>query len=83
MRGGRASCWIAMALLLALPAFVALAQSSRDTERKLERVNRELKAVAAERRKLEGQRRAYAVTQTGALWGSQRIVDELPSRKDR
>lgn len=34
----------------------ASAQSSRDTERKLDRVKRELRDVAAERRKLEGQR---------------------------
>ena len=31
-------------------------------------------------RKLEGQRRAYAVTQAGALWGSQRLVDEPPPK---
>lgn len=43
-------------VLLALVAGGAVAQSSRDTERKLETVNRELKSVAAERRRLEGQR---------------------------
>ncbi|MDN5780775.1 MAG: peptidoglycan DD-metalloendopeptidase family protein [Luteimonas sp.] len=34
----------------------AQAQSSRDTQRKLEKVNKELKEVAAERRKIEGKR---------------------------
>jgi septal ring factor EnvC (AmiA/AmiB activator) len=34
----------------------AQAQSSRDTQRKLEKVNKELKEVAAERRKIEGRR---------------------------
>jgi hypothetical protein len=32
-------------------------------------------------RKLEGQRRAYAVTQAGALWGSRRLVDEPPPKE--
>ena len=40
-------------LLLALPA---VAQGSRETERKLEKIRTELKSVAAERRRLEGQR---------------------------
>ncbi|GAA4858034.1 murein hydrolase activator EnvC family protein [Luteimonas vadosa] len=44
---------VAIAVLLAGPAG---AQGSRDTERKLDRVKRELRDVAAERRKLEGQR---------------------------
>lgn len=47
-------------VLLAAIALVwtasASAQSSRDTERKLDRVKRELRDVAAERRKLESQR---------------------------
>src|SRR3546814_16612490 len=34
----------------------AQAQSTGDTQRKLEKVNRELKEVAAERRKIEGRR---------------------------
>jgi len=45
------------ALLLALAcASPAEAQSSRDTQRKLDQAQRELKAISAERRKLEGQR---------------------------
>ena len=44
---------IAIALLLAAPA---AAQDSRDAERRLEKIKRELKSVAAERRQLEGQR---------------------------
>lgn len=44
---------IAVALLLAAPA---AAQDSRDAERRLEKIKRELKSVAAERRQLEGQR---------------------------
>lgn len=44
---------LATALLLALPV---LAQDSGETERKLDRIKGELKSVAAERRKLEGQR---------------------------
>jgi len=38
---------------LALPAF---AQNSREAERKLEKIQKELKSVSAERRKIEGQR---------------------------
>ncbi|MCL1635927.1 peptidoglycan DD-metalloendopeptidase family protein [Luteimonas sp. SX5] len=47
-------------LLLAalLAAGAAPAQSSRETERKLERARSELKSIASERRKLEGQRGA-------------------------
>ncbi|MGH8031696.1 MAG: murein hydrolase activator EnvC family protein [Luteimonas sp.] len=46
------------ALLLAVTALspVAHAQSSRETQRKLEKINRELRAVAVERRRIEGQR---------------------------
>ncbi len=44
---------LATALALSPPAG---AQSSRDTERKLQRVRSELKAIAAERRTLEGER---------------------------
>ena len=44
---------MAVALLLALPV---AAQDSRETERKLEKIKSELKSVAAERRRLEGQR---------------------------
>ncbi len=45
---------LAIALVLSVP--LASAQSSRDTERKLQRVRSELKAIASERRKLEGER---------------------------
>lgn len=41
-----------------LAAAAAPAQNSRDTERKLERARTELKSIASERRKLEGQRGA-------------------------
>ena len=74
MRPPRAPSWAAMALLLALPVLgvpsgSANAQSSRETERKLERVNRELKSVAAERRKLEGQRgEASRELRSAAAW---------------
>jgi len=44
---------LAAGLMLAAPAF---AQSSREAERKLEKIQRELKSVSAERRKIEGQR---------------------------
>ena len=52
--------WLPAALVAGLLAAVLLpqaqAQSSRETERKLEKVKRELKDVAAERRKIEGRR---------------------------
>lgn len=51
--------WLSMAVLAGVLAAViapAQAQSSRDTQRKLEKVNKELKEVAAERRKIEGRR---------------------------
>lgn len=43
-------------VLLAGLSLVASAQNSRETERKLERVRSELKSIAQERRKLEGER---------------------------
>lgn len=43
-------------LVALLAAGAAPAQNSRDTERKLERARTELKSIASERRKLEGQR---------------------------
>jgi len=50
-----ASALAVIALLgFAIPASVA--QSSRETERKLDRIKRELKDVAAERRAIEGRR---------------------------
>jgi septal ring factor EnvC (AmiA/AmiB activator) len=58
------------------------AQSSRDTQRKLERIKRELKDVAAERRRIEGQRGA-ASTQLRAvdeqLGHSGRVLSETES----
>jgi septal ring factor EnvC (AmiA/AmiB activator) len=47
----------ALAAALALPA-VGHAQNTGDTQRKLDQAQRELKAVAAERRRIEGQRGA-------------------------
>ncbi|MEO6364491.1 MAG: peptidoglycan DD-metalloendopeptidase family protein [Luteimonas sp.] len=45
-----------LAIMLTLSGQPASAQSSRDTERKLQRVRSELEAIASERRKLEGER---------------------------
>ena len=51
----RATC---VAVLLAGVSFVAAApaQTSREAEQKLQRVRSELKSIAQERRKLEGER---------------------------
>lgn len=57
---GRAALLATALLLAAAPLFDAAAQSSRETERRLERVRKELRDVAAERRRLEGQRGAAA-----------------------
>ncbi|WP_159744548.1 hypothetical protein [Luteimonas cellulosilyticus] len=55
----RAGALLLVALLAsALPTLDAAAQNSRDTERRLERVRKELQDVAAERRRLETQRGA-------------------------
>jgi septal ring factor EnvC (AmiA/AmiB activator) len=56
MARARTGLVVAVALAVLLPAFAASAQSSRDAQRKLDKAQRELKAVAAERRKIEGQR---------------------------
>jgi murein hydrolase activator len=56
MARARTGLAIATALAALLLAFAAGAQSSGDAQRKLDRAQRELKAVAAERRKIEGQR---------------------------
>ncbi|MEO5565993.1 MAG: peptidase M23, partial [Luteimonas sp.] len=45
-----------LATVLLVLAFGAQAQNSNDAQRKLDRAQRELKAVAAERRKIEGER---------------------------
>ncbi|MDR6989971.1 peptidoglycan DD-metalloendopeptidase family protein [Luteimonas sp. 3794] len=55
MARGRALLLVAL-LVAALPVLEAAAQNSRETERRLERVRKELRDVAAERRRLEGQR---------------------------
>lgn len=57
---GRAALLATALLLAAAPVFDTAAQSSRETERRLERVRKELRDVAAERRRLEGQRGAAA-----------------------
>ncbi len=59
MSRGRALLLVAL-LVAALPVLDAAAQNSRETERRLERVRKELRDVAAERRRLEGQRGAAA-----------------------
>ncbi len=62
MPRARRQRWLLAAVLAGLVAPVlvpaAQAQSSREAERKLDKVNRELKEVAAERRKIEGRRGA-------------------------
>ena len=57
---GRAALLATALLLAASPVLDAGAQSSRETERRLERVRKELRDVAAERRRLEGERGAAA-----------------------
>ena len=52
----RAAAGVAALLLVLACAGSAQGQSSRDTQRKLDQAQRELKAISAERRKLEGQR---------------------------
>ncbi len=47
---------LAALLVAALPLLEASAQNSRETERRLERVRKELRDVASERRRLEGER---------------------------
>ena len=56
MPGLRAPFVAALALALAWAAIPAAAQNSREAERRLERVQSELKEVAAERRRIEGER---------------------------
>ena len=52
----RVASTLVFALLLVLMAGTTQAQSSREAERKLERIKRELGTVASERRRIEGQR---------------------------
>ncbi|PBJ84093.1 peptidase M23 [Lysobacteraceae bacterium NML93-0399] len=51
-----ATLLLAALLVAALPVLESAAQNSRETERRLERVRKELRDVAGERRRLEGQR---------------------------
>ena len=67
---------LALVILLLAPCGVPLhAQDSRDAQRKLEQAQRELKAVAAERRKIEGQR--------GSASKELRALDEKLGRASR
>ena len=70
----RATC---VAVLLAGVSFVAAApaQTSREAEQKLQRVRSELKSIAQERRKLEGER--------GAASRQLREADEKVGRTSR
>jgi septal ring factor EnvC (AmiA/AmiB activator) len=56
MPGLRAPFIAALALTLASAAIPVAAQNSREAERRLEKVQSELKEVAAERRRIEGER---------------------------
>jgi septal ring factor EnvC (AmiA/AmiB activator) len=64
-----------LALLLAVAAAPAVAQESRDAQRRLDTVKRELRDVASERRRLEGQR--------GAASRELRSADERVARVAR
>lgn len=66
---------LATAVLAVVAAASAPAQTSRETERKLERVRGELKSIAQERRKLEGER--------GAASRQLREADEKVGRTSR
>src|SRR5690606_12598136 len=67
---------LALVILLLAPGGVPLhAQDSRDAQRKLEQAQRELKAVAAERRRIEGQR--------GSASKELRALDEKLGRASR
>lgn len=75
MARARAGLAIAAALAALVLAFAVPAQNSRDAQRKLDRAQRELQAVAAERRRIEGQR--------GAASRQLRAVDERLGRSSR
>jgi len=72
---GLLAAFAATTLTAALLAPIAMAQSSREAERKLETIKRELQSVAAERRKLEGKR--------GAATRELREADEQVGRSNR
>ncbi|MBL8263444.1 MAG: peptidoglycan DD-metalloendopeptidase family protein [Xanthomonadaceae bacterium] len=74
MRPFASRCFIA-ALLLALAAPLAARQSGPEAQRQLDKVRRELQEVAAERRRLEGQR--------GAASRELRAVDERVASSSR
>jgi septal ring factor EnvC (AmiA/AmiB activator) len=65
----------AIALVMFVFAFGAHAQNSSDAQRKLDKAQRELKAVAAERRRIEGQR--------GSASKQLRTLDEKLGRSSR
>jgi septal ring factor EnvC (AmiA/AmiB activator) len=67
--------WLAIALLLFLAAPLAARQSGPEAQRQLDKVRRELNEVAAERRRLEGQR--------GAASRALRAVDERVASSSR
>lgn len=67
--------WIVAALLLVLAAPLAARQSGPEAQRQLDKVHRELEEVAAERRRLEGQR--------GAASRELRAVDERVASSSR
>ncbi|HEY1136104.1 MAG TPA: peptidoglycan DD-metalloendopeptidase family protein [Xanthomonadaceae bacterium] len=67
--------WFIAALLLALAAPLAARQSGPEAQRQLDKVRRELNEVAAERRRLEGQR--------GAASRELRAVDERVATSSR
>ncbi len=67
--------WLLVALLLALATPLAARQSGPEAQRQLDKVRRELDEVAAERRRLEGQR--------GAASRELRAVDERVARSSR
>ena len=74
-RRRRVAAMLLAAAFLAACAPPAAAQSSRDTQRKLDAAKKELKAVAAERRELEGER--------GEASRALRAVDEKLGRSSR
>lgn len=71
----RAPVMAALLLALAMPAGPLAAQDSREAQRRLERVKRELNEVGRERRQLEGQR--------GTASRALREVDERVNRNAR
>ncbi|WP_425606125.1 murein hydrolase activator EnvC family protein [Lysobacter firmicutimachus] len=82
----RRALLLAVGLTVALAASAAGQNTSRDAERKLEKVKNELKSVAAERRKLEGQRGDASLRLREAdekVGHSNRVLRETESRLAR